>query len=315
MKIGIVMDPIEHVDPQVDSTYALGLEATRRGYQLFYLKSTDLWLAGAQAMGSMRPFTFLETVPNFDSQLHWRWLGETVQQPLDELNYVLMRKDPPFDANYIFNTHMLSFCKKAKVVNSPKSIREAPEKIYPLHFDGVFPPTVITSQIAVLKSFSKQHSEIIMKPLDGNGGRGVLKFEPGDKNFNSAAELLTQNEQVNIVAQQYLSAVRMGDKRIICINGEAVGAILRIPAENENRANIHVGAKVQFSKLNERDQWLVDQISPRLQQDELFFVGLDVIGEYLTEINVTSPTGIQEIKRLGQIDIAAIFWDQLILKN
>ena len=231
---------------------------------------------------------------------------------MDEFDTILIRTDPPFNERYFYATHFLSLCQRAKVVNRPLSIRDAPEKIYSLRFPDIIPPTLITSNSTDIRRFMETNGgEIIIKPLNQCGGAGVIYLSSDDRNFNSIMEISTKNGSEYIIAQKYLSEIREGDKRVICVNGSARGAILRIPDRAEHRGNIHVGANVVFSELSERDNWLVERIQEKLREDGLYFVGLDIIGDYITEINVTSPTGIQEIFQQGHIDIAKMFWDEL----
>jgi glutathione synthase len=227
-----------------------------------------------------------------------------------------MRQDPPFDMNYITITHMLEHIHpKTLVVNDPKEVRNAPEKLYVMDFTDLMPPTLITRDPRELLDFRKEHGEIILKPLYGNGGAGVFRLAGEDQNFGSLVELFTQSFREPFIAQRYLPDVRKGDKRIILVDGEFAGAINRVPAENENRSNMHVGGRAEPTELTKREREICERLGPDLKKRGLIFVGIDVIGDYLTEINVTSPTGIRQVKRFGGADIAALIWDAIEAKR
>jgi glutathione synthase len=231
---------------------------------------------------------------------------------LSTFDVVLLRQDPPFDMSYITTTHLLEHIHpKTLVVNDPASVRNAPEKLFVTHFDDVMPPTLITADARALREFRDEHQDIILKPLFGNGGAGVFRVRPDDENFASLLEMFSQRSREPVIAQRYLPEVRKGDKRIILIDGKAVGAIDRVPAAGEARSNMHVGGKAVKASLTKRDIELCETIGPELARRGLIFVGIDVIGDYLTEINVTSPTGIREVKRFGGADIAALIWDAI----
>ena len=305
-KIAIIMDALETVNIEKDTTFALALEAQSQKSRLWFVSIDDLMVRETTPYCFAREIQFQRKYPCYQ----WLNLQETIN--LDEFDIILIRKDPPFDEKYFFATHILEQCKKAKVVNNPTALRNAPEKIYSLNFPETIPPTIITSVANEIHNFMNQNGgEIILKPLNKCGGSGIIYMHQQDKNFYSMVDVLTQEGNEYIMAQRYLPEIRQGDKRVICVNGKAYGAILRIPNEMDHRGNIHVGGQVVISELTSRDKWLVDQISENLQKDGLFFVGLDIIGDYITEINVTSPTGIQEILEFGGADIAKIFWDEL----
>ncbi|PCI30500.1 MAG: glutathione synthase [SAR324 cluster bacterium] len=305
-KIAILMDPLETVHIDKDTTFALALEAQERGHEIWFVHINDLMMRDTAPCCYARKIQFKRADPCFE------WLAPQEALPLDSFDYILVRKDPPFDERYFFATHFLSLCRSALVVNRPASLREAPEKIYSLNFSAVMPQTLITCHGDEIRQFMHDvGGEIIVKPLNRCGGAGVIYLHTADKNFNSLIEMSTNEGEEYIMAQRYLPEIRQGDKRVILINGKAEGAILRVPTGDEHRGNIHVGGSVIYSELTVRDQWLVDQIGPKLKEDGLYLVGLDIIGDYITEINVTSPTGIQEIKNLGGLDIAKIFWDRL----
>ncbi len=231
---------------------------------------------------------------------------------LAEMDVILMRQDPPFDMAYITATHILEHIHpKTLVVNDPAAVRNAPEKLFVTHFPDLMPPTLITAHAQEIQEFRAEHKDIIIKPLFGNGGAGVFHIQPGDENLSALIEMFTERSREPIIAQGYLPAVRLGDKRIILVDGEAVGAINRVPAEGEARSNMHVGGTPLKSTLTKRDQEICDAIGPTLRDQGLIFVGIDVIGDYLTEINVTSPTGIQECGRFDGTNLSVSIWDAI----
>jgi glutathione synthase len=300
------MDPVERIAVKGDSTFALALEAQARGHMLWYYQPRQLALEDGKARTPARRIRVKDQE------------GEHVRLEPPETLYlasvdlVLMRQDPPFDMAYISATHILEHVQKhALVVNDPVHVRNAPEKLFVTHFPGLLPPTLITSDAAAIREFRSQHSDIILKPLYGNGGAGVFRVAPGDQNFNALLELFTQFYREPIIAQAYVPAVRQGDKRIILVEGAPVGAINRVPAADETRSNLHVGGRAELCDLSARDLEICAAIGPELKRRGLVFVGIDVIGDYLTEINVTSPTGIREIKALGGPDIAPLIWDAI----
>jgi glutathione synthase len=239
-------------------------------------------------------------------------LGAPEMVDLSTMDVILLRQDPPFDMSYITTTHVLEHIHpKTLVVNDPASVRNAPEKLFVTHFDGLMPPTLITADAAALRSFRDEYKDIILKPLFGNGGSGVFRVRPGDENFNSLLEMFSQRSREPIIAQRYLPEVRKGDKRIILIDGVAVGAIDRVPAEGEARSNMHVGGVAVKAGLTKRDREICDTIGPELKRLGMIFVGIDVIGDYLTEINVTSPTGLQQINRFDGVLLESQIWDRI----
>ncbi len=239
-------------------------------------------------------------------------LGEYEELNLHDVDVVHMRQDPPFDMAYITATHILEHIHPdTLVVNDPFHVRNAPEKLFVTHFEGVLPPTLITGDEEALRAFRDEHKDIILKPLFGNGGAGVFRVKPDDSNFNSLLEMFTEMYREPIIAQAFVLAVSEGDKRIILVDGEPVGAINRVPAEGETRSNLHVGGKAEAVDLTARDKEVCALIGPALKERGLIFVGIDIIGDYLTEINVTSPTGIHEVKRFGGNNIAALIWDAI----
>lgn len=306
LKVAIQMDPISSVDISADSTFALALEASARGHQLTYYLPHHLSLRDKKVTARAHSIEVRSEAGNHVTIADARVID------LAEVDVVLMRQDPPFDMAYITATHILQHIHpQTLVVNNPASVRNAPEKLFVTHFEGLLPPTLITSDREEIKDFRRVHKDIILKPLYGNGGAGVFRIKPDDDNFNSFMELFSDLYREPVIAQAFLSEVRQGDKRIILVDGEPAGVINRIPPEGEVRSNMHVGGKAVKSELTARDREICAAIGPELKRLGLIFVGIDVIGNYLTEINVTSPTGIQEIKRFGGADIASLIWDAI----
>ncbi len=306
LTVAIQMDPIETVNIDGDSTFALGLEAERRGHSLCHYLPKDLSFKEGQVMAKLRPMTLRRERGNHYS------LGEASRGSLTEMDVVLMRQDPPFDMSYITATHILEHIHpKTLVVNDPVSVRNAPEKLFVTHFPELMPPTLITSSSEEVMQFRQEQKDLIVKPLYGNGGAGVFHIAPGDENLKVLLELFTDLYREPIMVQRYLPEVRQGDKRIILVDGKAAGAINRVPAAGEARSNMHIGGRAEASKLTRREEEICEAIGPSLQQQGMIFVGIDVIGDYLTEINVTSPTGIQEIDRFDHGNLSAQIWDAI----
>ncbi len=306
LKIAIQMDPIEAVDISGDSTFAMMLEAQNRGHSLFYYLTGALSFQDGRLSARGRDLEVRHSVGN-----HFSY-GEMYERDLAGVDVVLMRQDPPFDMSYISATHLLErIHPETLVVNDPRSVRDAPEKIFVTDFLEFMPPTLITRDEHKIRAFKNEHKDIIIKPLYGNGGQGVFRLGRDDENLASIVELFNGMMPEPMIAQKYLPEVRAGDKRIILIDGEVVGAINRVPAEGETRSNMHVGGRPEEVGLTERDLEICAAMAPVLRERGLIFVGIDVIGDYLTEINVTSPTGICEIKRFGGPDIAALIWDAI----
>jgi len=300
------MDPIEPIDIDGDSTFALALEAQARGHGLFHYLTEDLALRDGRVTARARPLQVRREAGNHFS------FGAPETLDLAGLDVVLMRQDPPFDMAYITATHILEHIHpQTLVVNDPVSVRNAPEKLFITHFEGVMPPTLITSSHEEINAFRAEHKDIIVKPLYGNGGAGVFHIRPDDENLNSLLEMFDDLYREPIIIQRYLPEVRLGDKRIILVDGEAVGAINRVPAEGEARSNMHVGGRAEKIGLTPRERDICAAIGPSLRKQGLIFVGIDVIGDYLTEINVTSPTGIQEIDRFDGVNLSALIWDAI----
>ncbi len=306
LAVAIQMDPIEAIDIDGDSTFALALEAQARGHGLFHYLPGDLALRDGRVMAKARPLQVRREVGNHFS------FGAAETLDLAGVDVVLMRQDPPFDMAYITATHILEHIHpQTLVVNDPISVRNAPEKLFVTHFEGVMPPTLIASSREEIDAFRAEHKDIIVKPLYGNGGAGVFHIKPDDENMNSLLEMFTNIYREPIIIQRYLPEVRQGDKRIILVDGKAVGAINRVPAEGEARSNMHVGGRAEKIGLTPRERDICAAIGPSLREQGLIFVGIDVIGDYLTEINVTSPTGIQEIDRFDGVNLSALIWDAI----
>ncbi len=306
LKVAVQMDPLELIGINGDSTFALMLEAQARGHALFYYQTKTLALEAGTLWASGYDVEVRDEAGRHFS------VGERRRADLSAMDVVLMRQDPPFDMAYITATHLLEHIHpRTLVVNDPAEVRNAPEKLFVLRYAQFMPETLITRDPAELARFHKTHADIILKPLYGNGGAGVFRLGQGDQNFSSLVELFTQAFREPFIAQRYLPDVRKGDKRIILVDGKFAGAINRVPAENESRSNMHVGGRPEPSILTRREREICEALGPDLKARGLIFVGLDVIGDYLTEINVTSPTGIREVKRFGGEDIAALIWNAI----
>ncbi len=306
LAVAIQMDPVEGIDIDADSTFALALEAQRRGHSLHHYLPQALSLSEGRLTARARPMDVAR------GRGQAARLGDAALLDLAQFDVVLMRQDPPFDMSYITATHLLEHIHpKTLVVNDPVSVRNAPEKLFVTKFDGLMPPTLITCDKAEILDFRARHKDIIVKPLFGNGGIGVFHIAPGDENLNALLEMFSQIYREPVIVQRYLADVRAGDKRIILVDGEPAGALNRVPAKGEARANLHVGAKALQATLDKRDREICAAIGPALKEQGLIFTGIDVIGGYLTEINVTSPTGIQEIDRFDGVTLAALVWDAI----
>ncbi len=314
LQVAVQMDPIGGINIDADSTFALMLAAQKRGHPLFYYEPRHLRLeigpGGTKLFARAWPVTVQRVKGD-----HWR-LGEAVDLDLGQMDVVLMRQDPPFDMAYITATHLLEHVHRPDgsgtlVVNDPVSVRNAPEKLLVTHFPELMSPTLVTADVDSIRRFRARHKEIVLKPLYGNGGFGVLLIREDDPNFNALLEMHFSRSREPLMVQRYEPAVRQGDKRIILIDGEPVGAINRVPQEGEARSNMHVGGRAEPCRLSARDREICTRIGPVLRQQGLIFVGIDVIGDRLTEINVTSPTGIQEIDRFDGTDLASLVWDRI----
>jgi glutathione synthase len=307
LAVAIQMDPIDTINIDADSTFALALEAQRRGHALYHYLPQALTLRDSRLHASGRPLEVFRRHGN-----HHRF-GEFEELDLAGFDIVLMRQDPPFDMAYITATHLLELLPDdgPLVVNDPASVRNAPEKLFVLRFRELMPPTLLTLDRKEIDAFREEHGEIVLKPLFGNGGAGVFHLRPGDDNLGSLLEMYASIYREPVMVQRYLPEVRQGDKRIILVEGEPVGAVNRVPPEGEARANLHVGGRAQKTELTPREREICASIGPSLRQQGLVFVGIDVIGDYMTEINVTSPTGIQEIARLDGVDLAIKIWEAI----
>ena len=306
LAVGIQMDPIESIDIDADSTFALALEAQARGHALFHYLPNHLVLREGRVRAKVSALSVKR-----ERHAHYQ-LGTPELLDLASLDVILMRQDPPFDMSYITATHLLEHLHpQTLVVNDPVHVRNAPEKLYVTHFQQLMPPTVIASDRDQILEFRAEHGDIIIKPLFGNGGAGVFHITREDENLNALLEMFTQLYREPVIAQRYLPEIRNGDKRIILIDGEPAGAINRVPPKGEARSNLHVGGTAMPSSLSARDREICDAIGPALKEKGLIFVGIDVIGDYLTEINVTSPTGIQQIDRFDNVNLSARIWDSI----
>ena len=299
-KLGVVMDPIATITIKKDTTFAMLLAAQARGWELHYLEQADLYARGAEAFGRTRLLRVK------DDQHGWFAFHGERELPLAELDVILMRKDPPFDMEYIYSTYLLELAAQtgALVVNHPRALRDANEKFFALNFPQCCPPTLVSREPARIKAFLGQHADIVVKPLDGMGGASVFRLRQDDPNLNVILETLTVHGQRLTMAQRYIPEVTAGDKRILLIDGEPVPyALARIPQAGETRANLAAGGRGEGAPLTDRDRWICAQVGPTLRSMGLLFVGLDVIGDYLTEINVTSPTCARELDAQFGLDI------------
>lgn len=305
MRVAIQMDHIAGINITGDTSFALLLEAQQRGYELYHYTPDKLTLSGKNLFVQASSLEVNDVVG-----AHYK-LGMEQNLELASMNVVLLRQDPPFNMNYITTTHLLEHLpKQTRVLNDPFWVRNSPEKLFVLQFSEFMPQTIITSDVKQVEEFRKAHKAIIIKPLYGNGGAGVFYLDSQDKNLHSLIELFASCYNEPFIVQEYLPAIEQGDKRIILIDGEPVGAITRVAAHGEVRSNLHVGGQAHPSTITEAERAICDQIAPWLQERGLFLTGIDIIGDKITEINVTSPTGIREIKRFSGIDIAKIFWDK-----
>jgi glutathione synthase len=307
--IAVVMDPIESIYPEKDSSFALMLEAQRRAWDIYYLQIKDLWVRDGVA------YAQTQKIRVHDDANHWFDCLQQETKALHEFNMIFLRTDPPVHAEYITATHILDLAQSAGalVVNHPQSIRDANEKLFISQFPQCCAPTLVAADQQLLQNFIAEQTEVILKPLDGMGGSRIFHVRHGDTNIKVILEVLTQTGQTAIMAQRYLAAVQDGDKRIIMLNGKPVPyALARIPQNGEIRANLAAGGRGEVRALNARDQWIAEQVGPTLAARGLYWVGLDVIGDYLTEINVTSPTCIRQLDAAMQLNIAGLLLDELL---
>jgi glutathione synthase len=306
LTVAIQMDPIDRIDISGDSTFALALEAQQRGHKLWYYLPKALAQRGASITTRAQRLTVRNEKGNHHT------VGPMEHLDLATTDVVLLRQDPPFDMAYITTTHILErLPKSVLVVNDPYWVRNSPEKVFVTDYPDLMPPTLVTSDPETVRAFRAEHGEIVVKPLYGNGGTGVFRIRKEDENLNTIMEFFASFVREPMVVQKYVPQVRQGDKRIILVDGEPVGAINRVPAHGEARSNMHVGGRPEKTQLTDREKEICSRIGPELKRRGLIFTGIDVIGDYLTEINVTSPTGIWEIRRFDGTDIAALIWDAI----
>ncbi len=306
LKIACQMDPIDRIDISGDSTFALLLEAQARGHDIFYYTPDRLSLDGATLQATGASLQVRDAIGDHFALSNHRAVD------LSTMDVVLLRQDPPFDMSYITTTHLLErIHPNTLVVNDPAHVRNAPEKIWVLDFPDLMPPTMVARNAEDIKAFRDRYKDVILKPLYGNGGAGVFRLQPGDTNLGALMEMFHATNREPVMVQQYRPEVRAGDKRIILVDGEVAGAINRVPSEGETRSNMHVGGKPAPTELTPRDLEICGRLGPELKRRGLIFTGIDVIGPYLTEINVTSPTGIRQVKAFGGGDIAALIWDAI----
>ncbi len=306
LTLGVVMDPIDSIKPYKDTTLAMLLEAQHRGWSIAYMELGDLFLRDGQAWARTQALTVHDDAHN------WYGMGEETVLPLSELDVILMRKDPPFDTEYIYATYLLERAGEAGtwVINDPASLRDANEKLFISWFPQCCAPTLVTRDMSRLREFLREQGDIVIKPLDGMGGSSIFRVAEGDTNLSVILEVMTQHGQKFAMAQRYLPSIAQGDKRILLIDGEPVPyALARIPASGESRGNLAAGGRGEGVELTERDRWICSQVGPQLREMGLLFVGLDVIGDYLTEINVTSPTCVRELDRIYGLNIAGDLFD------
>ncbi len=310
LNVAVQMDPIERINILGDSTFALLLEAQARGHALSYYTPDRLALTQGRVFTSAQPLTVRDEVGD-----HFT-LGTSARVELTDFDVVLLRQDPPFDLAYITTTHLLERVHpETLVVNNPREVRNAPEKVFVMEFPDLMPPTLVTRDLAEIKAFRAEHGDIVMKPLYGKGGEAVFRLEREDLNFGSLYDLFAVTFREQWVVQKFLPAVKHGDKRIILVDGDYAGAVNRVPAPDDLRSNMVRGGSPKETELTPREREICQRLGPALRERGLLFVGIDVIDGYLTEINVTSPTGIRAIKNLGGPDIAAAIWDKIELKR
>lgn len=306
LSVAIQMDPIDKIDIRGDTSFALCLAAQQRGHALWYYTPDRLSLNEGRVEAVGQSITLRDEIGNHVD------IGPMQRRCLSDFDVILMRQDPPFDMAYITATHLLEMLPASTmVVNNPAEVRNAPEKLLVTLFPDLMPPTLISRDVEAIAAFRETHRDIIIKPLFGNGGAGVFRLAESDQNFHSLLEMFFAASREPVMVQRYLPAVRHGDKRIILVDGKAVGAVNRVPPEGEARSNLHVGGTAAATEITAREAHICETIGPELQKRGLLFVGIDVIGDYLTEINVTSPTGIREIAILSGTDIADLTWDAI----
>ncbi len=307
--LGVVMDPISHIKPWKDSTFAMLLEAQRRNWSVLYMEPGDLYVRDGRTWGVAQPLSVVDQLEN------WFTLGEARNLDLADLDIVLMRQDPPFNNEYLYATYLLEKAERegVMVVNRPGAVRDCNEKLFATEFPQCCAPTLVTSRADLLRQFVQEYGDTVMKPLDGMGGSNIFRVQRDSPNISVVIEVLTHEGKTPIMVQRYIPEITRGDKRILMINGEPVPyALARIPREGELRGNLAAGGTGEGRELTDRDRWICDQVGPTLRRKGLYFVGLDVIGDYLTEINVTSPTCIRELDNIFNINIAGQLFDTLL---
>ncbi|OAP41317.1 glutathione synthetase [Sinorhizobium glycinis] len=310
VNVGVQMDHVSGITIAGDSTFAMSLEAQARGYRLFHYTPDKLSLRDGKVYAAVQQMTLRDVKGD-----HFT-LGEPERIDLSTMDVILLRQDPPFDMAYITSTHLLErLHPNTLVVNDPAWVRNSPEKIFVTEFPDLMPRTLITRDAGEIARFRQEMGDIILKPLYGNGGAGVFHSARDDRNLSSLLEMFGQMFREPFIAQEYLPAVRKGDKRILLVDGEPVGAINRVPAEHDARSNMHVGGRAEATELTAREQEICARIGPALKARGFLFVGIDVIGDYMTEINVTSPTGIREVKKFGGADVASLLWNAIEKKR
>ena len=311
LQMGVIMDPLDLIHPEKDTTLAILREAERRGFALYYMAIDALFLQYGIAWGNCRALTLqIDENP-------WYTLEAPISRPLDQFDILLMRKDPPVNLQYLYSTYILEHAESngVLIVNKPQSLRDANEKLFATWFPQCMPPTLVSSSKQLLKDFVEMHESVVFKALDSMGGHNIFKCQWDDPNLSMIIDFLTQKESLYIMAQRFVPEITEGDKRILLIDGEPIPyALARIPAKNEFRGNLAAGGRGEGRELTERDWWICSQIGPLLREKGLTFVGIDVIGEYLTEINVTSPTGVKELEKAFEIDIAGKILDCIMEK-
>jgi glutathione synthase len=309
LSLGVVMDPIEAIKPWKDTTLAMLLEAQRRGWSIFYMTPPDLSVLDGNVEAMMAPLSVR------DDNQDWFQRGRAERRPLAALDVILMRQDPPFTVEYLYATQLLEQAERegVMVVNRPASVRACNEKLFATHFPQCCAPTLVSARADLLKQFMAEHGDAVLKPLDGMGGSNIFHVEQGSHNTSVIIEILSHHGRTPIMAQKFIPDISAGDKRILMIDGEPVPyALARIPGEGEFRGNLAAGGSGQGRELTERDRWICQQVGPTLKRMGLYFVGLDVIGDYLTEINVTSPTCVRELDNIYNINIIGDLYDRLL---
>ena len=315
IKLGVVMDPIAEINYKKDTTMAMLWAAQSLDWELFYMEQGDLYLEDGVAWASMAPLNV------FHDPGHWFELGDSAPVELAELDVILMRKDPPFDDEYLFSTYILELADRSGacwVINRPRGLRDANEKAYILNFPDLIPRTLVTHHSEKIKSFvDAVGGKAVIKPLDGHGGSEVFLLTLDDPNLNTILEVITRLGRRYVMVQQYVPEARAGDKRILLVDGEPLGAVLRVPQGTDLRGNLHVGGRASPGVITARDREIIETISPRLREDGIYFAGIDILGDFLTEVNVTSPTGIQEMSRFDGVDYSDqwIAWQEDALER